>query len=46
VKKRLKNPKTIKQIINETTEYIQKDMEKTLNRMKMDLDFFLNAREI
>jgi hypothetical protein len=27
-------------------EYIQKDMEKTLNMMKMDLNVFVNAREI
>ena len=27
-------------------EYIQKDMEKTLDMMKMDLKVFVNAREI
>jgi hypothetical protein len=44
VNKRLKDPKTTSKTIKE--EYIQKDMEKTLNMMKMDLNFFLNAREI
>jgi hypothetical protein len=27
-------------------EYIQKDMEKTLDMMKMDLKVFVNARDI
>ena len=32
--------------IENLTEYIQKDMEMTLDTMEMNLNFFLNARKI